>query len=222
MFDKNYMTRHPIMIEPHKRIFEAQKIMVENNIRHLPVVGDGKRLLGLVTRQRMQIAPEKLGSLEVWEITLYLAELTVEKIMVKGNDLRVIGPDTTLEEAADLMSRYKIGSLVVEEDGMVAGVITEADLLFALRELLGANEPGWRVTMRMSNETGEGAKLTGAISAQGWEIMAVGSVRAPKQPDHWDMVLKISGCTKDELVHVLEGVEGQQLLDIRKASGHFG
>ncbi len=113
MLVKNFMTKHPIMIEPHKRIFEAQKIMVENKIRHLPVVGDGKRLLGLLTRQRLQISPEKLGSLEVWEITRYLAGLTVDKVMVKGNDLQVIGPETTLEEAADLMSRYKIGSLVV-------------------------------------------------------------------------------------------------------------
>lgn len=30
---------------------EAQALMAENNIRHLPVVGDGKRLAGLITRR---------------------------------------------------------------------------------------------------------------------------------------------------------------------------
>ncbi len=30
MLVRNYMTKHPIMIEPHKQIFEAQRIMVEN------------------------------------------------------------------------------------------------------------------------------------------------------------------------------------------------
>ena len=78
MFVKDYMTRHPIMIEPDTRVTEAQKLLGENNIRHLPVVGDGKRVLGLVTRGRLQIAPEKLGSLNVWEIARFLADLTAK------------------------------------------------------------------------------------------------------------------------------------------------
>ncbi|MCP4361259.1 MAG: CBS domain-containing protein, partial [Chloroflexi bacterium] len=154
MLVKNYMTRHPIMIEPHKRIFEAQQIMVENGVRHLPVVGDGKRLKGLLTRQSLQVSPEKLGSLEVWEITRYLSELTVEKVMVKGNDLRTIAADATLEEAADMLIRYKIGGIPVIEDGVVAGMITETDLLVELRDILGAFEPGWRVTMRVPDQDG--------------------------------------------------------------------
>ncbi|MBC8496797.1 MAG: CBS domain-containing protein, partial [Chloroflexi bacterium] len=106
MFVKDYMTRHPIMIEPDKRVTEAQKLMGESNIRHLPVVGDGKRLLGLITREQLQIAPEKLGSLNVWEITRYLADLTVKKVMIKRADLYTISPDATVEDAAALMSQY--------------------------------------------------------------------------------------------------------------------
>ncbi len=191
MLVKNYMTRHPIMIESDKQIFEAQKIMVENGIRHLPIVGDGKRLLGLVTRQCMQISPEKLGSLEVWEITRYLSELTVEKVMVKGADLRSIDAEATLEEAADMLTRYKIGGLPVIEDGVVAGMITETDLLIELRNLLGAFEPGWRVTVRVPNVTGEYSKISGVLLENEWDVMASGGVRTPKQPDYWDLILKI-------------------------------
>jgi len=46
MLVKDYMTRHPLMAAPTMPIVEAQRYMGENNIRHLPVVGDGKRLLG--------------------------------------------------------------------------------------------------------------------------------------------------------------------------------
>ena len=88
MLVKDYMTRHPIMIEPNKRITEAQKLMTENNVQHLPVVGDGKRLLGMMTRQRLSIPPERLGSLDVWEITRYLSDLTVSKVMLKGLPFR--------------------------------------------------------------------------------------------------------------------------------------
>jgi acetoin utilization protein AcuB len=218
MFVKDYMTRHPIMIEPDTRVTEAQRLLGENDIRHLPVVGDGIRVLGLVTRGRLQIAPEKLDSLNVWEIARFLADLTAKKVMIKCSDLHTIAPEATLEEAAALMSRHKIGGLPVVEDDIVVGIITETDLLVELQNLLGAKEPGWRLTMRVPDRRGEFVKLTGAIYAQGWSIMAMGNVRAPKNPDHWDIVLKICRCSKDELMAVLEGIEDQQILDVRATS----
>ncbi len=220
MFVKDYMTRHPIMIEPDKRVTEAQKLMGESNIRHLPVVGDGKRLLGLITREQLQIAPEKLTSLNVWEITRFLADLTVKKVMVKSEDLHTITPDATLEDAAALMSGHKVGCLPVIEDEIVVGVITETDLLIELQNLLGAEEQGWRVTMRVPDKLGEFAKLSSSINAKGWGVMSMGSVRAPKEPDLWDVVLKVRRCAKDELIETLEAIEGQQLIDLRETGTH--
>ncbi len=218
MFVKDYMTRHPIMIEPDKRVTEAQKLMGESSIRHMPVVGDGKRLLGLITQERLQIAPEKLSSLNVWEITRYLADLTVKKVMIKKDDLHTINLDATVEDAAALMSQNKISCLPVVEDGIVVGVLTETDLLIELQNLLGAKEKGWRVTMRVADRSGEFMKLTSAITAMDWGIMAMGSVRTPKSPDYWDIVLKVSRCTQDELIKTLEAVEDQQIIDVRETS----
>ncbi|MBI3241109.1 MAG: CBS domain-containing protein [Chloroflexi bacterium] len=220
MLVKDYMTRHPILIEPTKRVVDAQRLMAENNIRHLPVVDDGKMLLGLVTRQRLTISPEKLGSLDVWEITRYLADLTASKVMVTGKDLCTIGPEATLEEAAELMIRNKISGLpVVDGDGAVVGILTETDLLIELQNLLGAQDAGWRVVMRVPDRKGEFNKLTKAVSEKGWGIMAMGSVRAPRQPDRWDLVLKIRHCTKDELMAVLQKIEGQEIVDVRETGG---
>jgi len=218
MLVKNYMTRHPIMIEPHKRIFEAQQIMVENGVRHLPVIGDGKRLLGLVTRQRMQVAPERLASLEVWEITRYLSDMTVENVMVKGDDLHTISPEATVEDAADLMIRHKVGGLPVIEDGMVVGLITETDLLIELRDILGAFESGWRVTVRVPDRLGEFTQLAQAITGKGWCIMSMGGVRTPKDSERWDAVIKVTGCTKEELQALIEESEEHQIVDLRETT----
>ena len=218
MLVKDYMTRHPIMIGPEKPVYEAQKILVENSIRHLPVVADGKRLLGLITPQRLDISPEKLGSLEVWEITRYLAKLTVEQVMIKGNGLYTIDSSATLEEAADIMIHHKVDGLPVIEDGVVTGIITKTDLLVELQELLGATEPGWRVVMRIEDKRGENAKINSALAKHGWDIMAWGTVRTRKQPDHWDIIFKVCGCEEDDLRSVLESIEGQELVDIRETS----
>jgi len=91
------------MVGPEVAVSEAQRLMMENHVRQLPVVGDGKRLVGLVTRQRLAVSPELLGSLDVWEITRYLSGLTVGKVMITGKDLHTIDPNATLEEAAELL-----------------------------------------------------------------------------------------------------------------------
>jgi len=220
MLVKDYMTRHPIMIEPSLKVIEAQKMMMENKIRHLPVVGDGKRLLGLVTRQRLSIPPERLGSLDVWEITRFLSDLTVNQVMVTGADLHTITADVTLEEAADLLIRHKIGGLPVVEDGIVVGIITETDLLIEFQNLLGATDTGWRVTMRVPDRIGEFRKLTRPISDKGWGIMAMGSVRSPRRPGYWDVILKVRHCSKEELLAVLKALEDQEVIDIRGAPAY--
>ncbi|NJN43905.1 MAG: CBS domain-containing protein [Anaerolineae bacterium] len=218
MFVKDYMTRHPIMIEPDKRVTEAQKLMSENKIRHLPVVSDGKRLIGMVTRSRLQIPPDRLGSLNIWEITRLLSSLTVKDVMLKGDDLCTISPGATVEQAADLMIRNKIGGIPVVEEGIVVGILTETDLLMELQNLLGAHEPGWRVVMRVPDRNGESARLANAISSQGWGIMALGSVRSPRQNDKWDIVLKVQGAPgRNQLIDVLKQIVDQEVIDVQEA-----
>jgi acetoin utilization protein AcuB len=219
MLVKDYMTRHPIMIEPNRRVVEVQKLMAANNIRHLPVVGDGKRLIGLVTRQRLAIRPDQVDSMDVWELTRYLSELTVAKVMISGPDLHTIHPDATLEEAADVMIANKISGVpVVEQGGIVVGIITETDLLIELRNLLGAIDPGWRVVVRVPDRAGEFRKLIRVISDNGWGIMALGSVRTPKQPDRWDLIVKVRFAQRDDLVRAIGQIEGQELIDLRETT----
>jgi acetoin utilization protein AcuB len=197
-------------------IVEAQGIMAEAKVRHLPVIETGKRLIGLVTRQRMRIPSTELASLNVWEITRFLSNLTVKDVMVRQKDLITIGLDATLEEAAQLMVQNKIGCLPVLEEGIVVGIITETDLLAQLMEMMAIRVPGVRATVRMPNKKGELAKLVSAIATQGWGILACGGVPTPKEPSKWDAVVKIQHVSKEEVVAALEQVEGHEVVDVRE------
>jgi acetoin utilization protein AcuB len=216
MFVKDYMTRHPLMAEPGMSIVEAQRYMGENNIRRLPIVGDGKRLLGLVTRQTLLVDPGRLGSLDMWEITRFLSRLTVKDVMIKAPQVLSIGQSATIEEAARLMVRNKVGCLPVLEDGILVGILTEMDLLAQLTNLLGGGVSGVRVTMRVPDRIGEFARVTAAIAAQGWGIYASGEVPAPKDAGYWHFVIKLRNVTKGDVVAVLEKIEGQQVIDVRE------
>jgi acetoin utilization protein AcuB len=212
------MTRHPVMISPTTKAAEAENVMTENMVRHLPVVGDGKRLEGLVTRQSLAIKPDLLGSLNVWEITRYLANLTVKQVMVKAGDVIAIGPDKTLERAAKTMSEHKIGCLPVVDEGVVVGIITEVDLMNAFQIMLGLPASGIRVTVRMPNQHGEFAKLTAALSANTMGVMGIGSFPSPRREGYYDVVVKIPGVTAEAVKQALNGVEGQEIVDIRESA----
>jgi len=197
-------------------IVEAQRYMWEHNLRHLPIVGDGKRLLGLVTRQTLLVDPGRLASLDVWEITSYLSGLTVKDVMVQAQDVISTSSDVTIEEAARTMVENRISCLPVIEAGVVVGIITETDMLCQLMELMATRAHGVRVTIQMPDVKGELAKLVSAISAQGWGILACGGVPAPKAPGKWETVVKIRNVSKDDIVAALSQIEGQEIIDVRE------
>lgn len=199
-------------------ILEAQRFMAEQNVRHLPVVGDGKRLLGLVTRQRLLVDPSRLASLDVWDITRTLSGLTVSEVMIRAADVVTIAQDMTIEDAARVMVERKIGSLPVLEDGVVVGMITKTDMLATLMEMMATRVPAVRVTMRMPDIRGELARLVAAIAGQGWGILALAGTPTPRDPSKWDAVVKIRYRTKEQVMAALSEVRGQEIVDVRETT----
>lgn len=209
------MTKHPLTVTPDTSIVEVRGMMAENNIHHVPVVEKGKRLVGLITRQNLRISPIELSSLNVWEITRLLSSLKVKDVMVRGKDVITATPDTPIEEAARVLVTHRIGCLPILEEGIVVGIITESDLLTQLTNLLWTASVGLARAIRVPDRAGEFAKITAAVASKGWGIDAAGSLPAPRKPGYWDVVIKIGAAIRDELVAVLQQIEGQELIDIR-------
>lgn len=216
MLVKDCMTRHPILISPDTPASEAQKVMTENSIRHLPVTGGGKRLEGLITRQCFALEPDVLASLDVWDITRTLSGLSVKNIMVKGDKVYTITSQKTVERAARLMNEHKIGCLPVLEDGkVVEGIITESDILDALQEMLGMPEAGIRVTVRMPDRPGEFAKLSDALAANNMGVIGIGTYPSRSRQGFWDVVLKIRRVSGPDVETALGNIPDQEIIDLR-------
>jgi acetoin utilization protein AcuB len=215
MLVKDCMTRHPTTISINTPLTEAQQIMVENKIRHLLVAGHGKCLLGLVTRQRLLFKPEFLASLNVWEITRYLSSITVKDIMLKAEEVYTIDPDRTVEWAAKVITDEKIGCLPVIEDNVIVGLLTETDLLRHMQLMLGLSQPSVRVTLRMPDRIGEFAKIARVLADNQLGVYSVGVYPTPRRDGFYDAVLKIPRISQEELIQILEKIEGQEIIDVR-------
>ena len=219
MLVKDYMSRHPFMLEEDSSIVDAQHYMLDVHVRHLPVVGDGKRLLGLITRETLMIEPGSLDSLNVWEITRYLSGMKVKNIMIKARDVITIDQEDAIEDAAILMIENKIGCLPVLEGHIVVGMITQEDLLVQLCRLLITRRPGLRIAISMPDRPGETQKLTDCIKNQGWEIQSIGGMPDSKDETRYSTMVKIiADVPMEEVKNIIGQIEGQEVRDIRETT----
>lgn len=124
---KDWMTGEVITITPDTKLPDAHRLMMDKQVRRLPVVKDG-HLVGIITRGDVREAePSDATSLNIWEINYLLSKLEVEGIMTKKPI--TIAQDATVGEAARLMLEHKISGLpVVDNKGKLAGIITESDI----------------------------------------------------------------------------------------------
>ncbi|HVM17987.1 MAG TPA: CBS domain-containing protein [Gaiellaceae bacterium] len=58
---REWMTPDPVTAPPEMPVDEAQRIMLDRNFRHLPVV-DGERLVGIVSLRRLAQAAQRASA----------------------------------------------------------------------------------------------------------------------------------------------------------------
>ncbi len=131
---RDWMTPHPITIDPKTVLPDAHQLMQDSHIRRLPVVEKGK-LVGIVTLGDIREAePSNATTLSIYEVHYLLSKLTVERIMTR-NPI-TIAPNQSIRDAARLMLEHKIGGLPVVEPatGKLVGIITESDIFRILAQ----------------------------------------------------------------------------------------
>lgn len=77
--------------------------------------------------------------------------MTIARILSsKGGDVATISCDAPIGEAVDALGGRRIGALLVMDGGEVAGIFSERDLIYCLREH-GAQVLDWAVSRAMSS-----------------------------------------------------------------------
>jgi acetoin utilization protein AcuB len=154
-FMRERIRKNPITINPNASFFEARKLIWEKGVRHLPVVDETNRLLGIVTESDIRKAgPSDVDILRVQEAAYLLKNLKVSAFMTPKEKLVTITPDALIEEAVQLMHDNKIGCLPVLEGGKLYGIFTEADALDHLVDVFGSKEKGTRLTVALEDKPG--------------------------------------------------------------------
>lgn len=121
----NAMIRNPVTISSGDALAKAKSLMKSYGFRRLPVVDDS-HLVGILTERDLRAHAGQLKNTRV--------------NAVMRTSLVTIAPGDTVEEAARLMLKHKIGGLPIVEDGRLVGIVTTSDLLAAFLRVLQATE----------------------------------------------------------------------------------
>jgi CBS domain-containing protein len=116
------MTGQPLTIKAADPIQSAAKIMRECDVGFLPVLSEDK-LVGALTDRDIVIRACAMG--------FDLANHQCQEIM--SSNPQSCSPETSLEEAAQIMSQAKVRRLPVLQDGKLVGLLSLGDLAVATK-----------------------------------------------------------------------------------------
>lgn len=182
MFVGERMSTDLITAPPEMKIAEAREIMVSNDIRHLPVIDEKGKLLGIVSDRDLRDAmPSTLLQKPDYEITLgKIMNYPISDIMTKEPMSAYIY--YTIQDTLLMMRQKKVGALpVIDDDGYLKGILSVRDLLRAFVNVMGIGEPGTLLCILSEDKQGQMKKVIDVITE---EKISLGSVLVSRTFDH--------------------------------------
>jgi acetoin utilization protein AcuB len=144
---RDYMTALPVTVEVGMSLGDALDRMYNDNIRHLPVVDETGKLVGLLSTRDIAAVGAMRG---------------VDPGETKVEDAMSVVPfacpdDSSLVAVVERMERDRLGSAVVTNGDRPVGIFTTTDALRALRGMLLGKpvEPLVQPEVRLGEGQGE-------------------------------------------------------------------
>ncbi len=112
------MSTNLYTVGPNDSLSAARKILTMHRIHHVPVVEDGKKLVGLVTTYdlfKLSYHPDELDSIKVREIMT--------------RKLATLEPHDKVGSAAEIFLEHLFHAVPILKDGQLVGIVTSFDVM---------------------------------------------------------------------------------------------
>lgn len=175
MIVRNWMQANPQTVTSDTLVTKAKRLLVEKNLRALPVVDDG-RLRGLITRVTCLRAAEHVARTEdVHEFNYFTNRLKVKDLMLRM-PITVSSGDT-MEQCLRLGQENRASQFPVMEDGRVVGLISAAEVFYFAAQVIGVWQNWSGITLApMAIEPGTLGRIATVVETAGAAIQSLMSV----------------------------------------------
>jgi len=159
---RDVMTLAVYTVKPTTSVKDVAHLFVERRISAAPVVDDQRKIVGIVSEgdlvHRSEISTQRRHP---WWLVLMAGDEGLAADYIKAHAKQVAdimtrkvitaGPDTPLQEIAEMLEKYGIKRLPIVRDGQLVGIVSRANLVQAIatiREklLTHLNKQSWAHT----------------------------------------------------------------------------
>jgi IMP dehydrogenase len=132
---------NPITLTPDQTVGDARALQERYNVTGFPVVGEGGRLLGIVTNRDMRFASD---------------DRTPVRVVMTADDLAVLTEPADRDEALSLMKARRIEKLLVTDGkGKLTGLLTLKDSEKAVLNPLACKDEMGRLRVAAASTVGD-------------------------------------------------------------------
>ncbi|AYF54232.1 IMP dehydrogenase [Clostridium botulinum C] len=135
---KQAYTFDDVLLVPNKSEILPKDVSLKTNLTkkiklNIPVLSAG---MDTVTESKMAIAVAREGGIGIIHKNMSIERQAMEVDRVKRQENGVItdpfhlSPDNTVQDALDLMAKYRISGVPITTDGKLVGIITNRDIAF--------------------------------------------------------------------------------------------
>ncbi|CAG7839114.1 inosine-5-monophosphate dehydrogenase [Clostridium novyi B str. ATCC 27606] len=135
---KQAYTFDDVLLVPNKSEILPKDVSLKTNLTkkiklNIPVLSAG---MDTVTESKMAIAVAREGGIGIIHKNMSIEKQAMEVDRVKRQENGVItdpfhlSPDNTVQDALDLMAKYRISGVPITTDGKLVGIITNRDIAF--------------------------------------------------------------------------------------------
>jgi acetoin utilization protein AcuB len=167
MFISKSMTRKVVTVKADASVLSARELMAANRIRHLPVIDEEDRLIGMVSDRdvRGAMPREVYRAVGEGKAVPDFDAGTVGDIMTR-NPVS-ISPTNTIEDALLRIQDVRVGAFpVVDNEGRLVGILSIRDLMRAFISVLGIQEPGTLLGVLVEEKVGQIKKIIDIITEE--------------------------------------------------------
>jgi len=128
------MTPDPKSVQANDPLKTAVRLVVENRIRHLPVV-IGESLVGIISDRDLKRAmPSIVAGSTAEEYQAFMEKTTIQQVMTA--DPLACGPDDDLVDLVREFCEKKVGAIPVVDGERLVGIVTQTDMMEAFLTML--------------------------------------------------------------------------------------
>lgn len=182
MIAEQIMHKNLYTLLPTHTVRDAENLMHDKKIRHIPIINEKNELLGIVSDHDLK---EALPSCLSKEDKTSIYNEHIAKIM--NTDVTYAHPLDFAEEIALTLYETKKSCMPIVSNGKLVGIVTTTDLLYTYMELTGTTTPGSKIEIRVKNRPGLLYEITDIFKTHRINVISV-LVYADKNDSHYSIV----------------------------------